>query len=381
MRQPGRRGALAITGASMQTVQGHGREAAFARMCEGADGVCTPRLLDRSRFRAQHAYEIDDGAPSPRQRATRWLVAVVTDALAQAALDPRRTRLAVVVGTGLREQASLEHWATGGPPMPLAEWDFAAAVEEALGAEVPVHTLVNACGASLAALALAQDLLALGQADAVVVAGTDSIAISMYGLLDRVSTCPATCIEPFEATRTGVVMGEGAAAIVLQAGAPAHPLAWLRGSALNCDAAHETAPDATGVAEVMRLAQADAGLQPQQVDLVMAHGTGTLLNDSTETRALAEVFADAAPDVMLLGLKALTGHTAGASGLVGLVAGIEILRSGRVPPTLHLREPIPDAARFDVVTEARAGVDVSCVQVNAFGFGGVNAVALITRQP
>jgi 3-oxoacyl-[acyl-carrier-protein] synthase II len=375
-----RSAALAITGASMHTVQGCGREAAFARLCEGADGVRAPRLLDRSRYRAQHAYEIDDGAPDPRQRATRWLVAVIADALAQAALDPRRTRLAVVVGTGLREQASLEHWAAGGPPMPLADWDFAAAVEEALGAEVPVHTLVNACGASLAALALGQDLLALGQADAVVVAGTDSIAVSMYGLLDRVSSSPAVRIEPFETSRTGVVMGEGAAAIVLQAGVPAHTLAWLRGTALNCDAAHETAPDPAGVAAVMRLAQADAGLQPQQVGLVMAHGTGTLLNDSTETRALAEVFDDAAPDVMLLGLKSLTGHTAGASGLVGLVAGIEILRSGRVPPTLHLREPIRDAARFDFVTEARTGVDVSSIQINAFGFGGVNAVALITRQ-
>jgi 3-oxoacyl-[acyl-carrier-protein] synthase II len=341
------------------------------------------RHLNRSAYRGGYGYEIDDPASNGRSgRSTIWLVEVVRQAVVEAGLRLDAERVVVLVGTGLREQASLEQWHTSGRPFAVEQWDYRKALQAALGMAVPVYTFVNACAASLCCLALARDLVAAGAADAVVVAGTDSIAQSMYGLLDRTNGQPPTVIQPFDRHRKGVLMGEGAAAIVLRASgregiAPA--LARLRGVAQNCDAFNETAPDVRGVADAIRLAQRDAGLAPSAIDLVVAHGTGTQLNDDTEAAALAEVFGADAERTLLSGLKAMTGHTAGASGLIGLITAIEVMQSGSVPPTPGLIDPIDAAACFDIVRARRDGCQINSAQVNAFGFGGVNAVAIVER--
>jgi 3-oxoacyl-[acyl-carrier-protein] synthase II len=126
----------------------------------------------------------------------------------------------------------------------------------------------------------------------------------------------------------------------------------------------------------MREAHRRDGTTPEEVDLVFPHGTGTAMNDATEALALADLFGDRAMRVPMTGLKSLIGHTSGASGLIAAVTVVECVRRGRIPPTLHFRDPIPEAAGFTVVTTA---VDASprLAQVNAFGFGGVNAVALV----
>lgn len=364
-----------ITGASMLTAHGQGRAHVFEQLCDGIVAAAPLRHLDATRFSTQHAYEIvDDDAHAAR--CTGWLTAVIAEAVAEAGLDPASSRVCVLVGTGLREQPALERWAVEGAPFSAAQWDFAPAVRAALGCEWPVYTMVNACAASLHCLALAEDMLALDQADAVVVAGTDAIAVSMFGLLDRVNT-PAEAIEPFDQHRKGVLMGEGAAAVVLQGGTPARALAALRAVAMTCDAHHETAPDAAGIEAAVRAAHAAAGVAITEIDVVLAHATGTALNDDTEAAVLQRVFGSAAAGVRLTGIKAMTGHTAGASGLIGVVTAIEALASGRVPPTPGLRTPIAAAAAFDLVTAARAPAPLRLAQVNAFGFGGVNAVAIV----
>jgi 3-oxoacyl-[acyl-carrier-protein] synthase II len=179
-------------------------------------------------------------------------------------------------------------------------------------------------------------------------------------------------------------MGEGAAAIVLQRapadGRPApRSLGRLSAVIQNCDGSHETAPDAGGIGRALRLAHAEAGIDRHDVDLILAHGTGTKLNDDTEARALADFYGDHAAGVMLAGVKAMTGHTAGASGLVSVITGIHIMQEGKIPPQPGLHDPIDAAAAFDVVTEARTGCEVRRIQVDAFGFGGVNAVAILER--
>lgn len=375
-----------ITGAAMLTAQGAGRADVFARLCDGQSGVAPLRYLDPAHFRCQHAYQIKDeaqvagGAPL---RSSAWLAAVIRDAVAEARLDVRASRVVVLVGSGLREQASLELWATSGAGLSLANWDYRAIVQDALGAPVPVYTIVNACSATLHCLAMGRDMLTLDQADAVIVAGADSISASMYGLLDRANSTPPEAIQPFDQHRKGVLMGEGAAAVVLQRqdgrASPDAALARLSAAEMNCDAQHETAPALAGIEAVIRLAHSKAGLSPSQIDLIMAHGTGTPLNDSVESEALARVFGDASGTVMLSGIKAMTGHTAGPSGLISLVCALEILRTGSVPPTPSLTEPIAAARRFDVVIAARHGQSLSRIQIDAFGFGGVNAVAIIER--
>jgi 3-oxoacyl-(acyl-carrier-protein) synthase len=220
--------------------------------------------------------------------------------------------------------------------------------------------------------------------DAVVVAGTDTITESMFGLLDRVTMDAPTELRPFDDDRRGVILGEGAAAVVLEPAERARargarPLAVLRGVGTSCDASHLTAPLLDGIGRAMRDAHRRAGVAPDDIDLVLAHGTGTLLNDETEAQALREVFAGGSRRPLVTALKSLTGHTSGASGLMSLVTAVESMASGRVTPTRHHASPISAISDFAVVTEPLEGADLHLAQVDAFGFGGVNAVAVLER--
>ncbi len=375
-----------VTGTGMLSSLGGTVATNFEAACRGRSGLAPLRSFDRAKYRVTNAYEVDDrpaGADRPR-RATDWLTEAITEAVVQAGLDPAGLgRVPVVIGTGLAEQRSLELWWTGDTPLTVPDLDVSAAVAAAgLG---PAYLFVNACSASLFALAAATDLLALGEADAVVVAGTDVITESMFGLLDRVTMEAPTELRPFDADRRGVILGEGAAAIVLEPADRARargatPLAVLRGVGTSCDANHLTAPLEAGIGRAMRDAHRRAAVAAEDVDLVFAHGTGTTLNDETEAQALKAVYAEppASRRPLVTALKSLTGHTSGASGLMSLVTAVGSMASGRVPPTAHHATPIPAIADFTVVTEP-VEADVRRVQVDAFGFGGVNAVAVLER--
>ena len=265
--------------------------------------------------------------------------------------------------------------------MRVDELHFGGALERALGFDAPVLTLCNACAASNGALAIADDLLQLDEADIVIVAGCDTITESMFGLLDRVTSTTVTELRPFDRTRKGVLMGDGAAAVVVETAAHAArrqqgTLATLRGVGMSCDAFNATAPDRDGIVRAMRDAHRRAGITPDEVDLVMAHGTGTAQNDTVEAVALKAVFGDR-PRVAITGLKSMIGHTSGASALVAVVASIEAMAQSRIPPTLYLDDPMDEAKGLDIVTGTARRTPVRIAQVNAFGFGGVNAVAIL----
>jgi 3-oxoacyl-(acyl-carrier-protein) synthase len=179
-----------------------------------------------------------------------------------------------------------------------------------------------------------------------------------------------------------VILGEGAAAVVLEpvgraVARAAAVLATVRGVGTSCDAHHVTAPLAAGVTRAMRDGHRRAGVKPADIDLILAHGTGTLLNDRTEAEVLAAVFADRRPPVTAL--KSLIGHTSGASGLMSLVTAVRALDTGQAPPTRGHGTPIPEIREFPVVTGEPLRAPLGTVQVNAFGFGGVNAVAVLDR--
>jgi len=376
----------AITGTGLVSSLGGDVATSFEAFCRGETGLAPLRAFDRSKYRVAGAYEVADrpGGSDRPGRATAWLGEAVREAVAQAGLDPVAAGpVPVVVGTGLAEQRSLELWWTGRAALTLPNLDPSAAVAGAAGLG-PAYLFVNACAASLFALAAGTDLLALGEADAVVVAGTDAITESMFGLLDRVTVEAPTELRPFDADRRGVILGEGAAAVVLEPAERARargarPLALLRGVGTSGDAHHLTAPLLSGICRAMRDAHRRAAVTPEEVDLVLAHCTGTLLNDETEALALREVFADPARRPLVTALKSLTGHTSGASGLMSLVTAVASMATGRVTPTRHHRRPIPEIAEFTVVTEPVEGADLRRVQVDAFGFGGVNAVAVLDR--
>ncbi|MBM0278027.1 beta-ketoacyl-[acyl-carrier-protein] synthase family protein [Micromonospora tarensis] len=371
-----------IAGAGAVSSVGRSVDDIFTSLCGGRSGVGDLRVFDRTRYRAEHAYEMDDrppGGPDVPLRTTRWLLAAIEQAARSGGLGDDLEGVPVLVGTGLRELRSVELRHRGAADIGPADLHFGPAVRERFGA-TEIHTLANACAASLSALALGADLLDAGEADAVVVAGTDMITESMFGLVERVSAVPPDRVRPFDRDRLGAVMGEGACAVVLRRSADARPaLGVLRGVGINCDAYHVTAPSPAGMAAAMRQAYQRADRSPTETDLVMLHGTGTMLNDEAEATALTEVFGDRAGRPLMTAIKSMTGHTSGASGLLGLIVALRSLHTGAVPPTLGLENPVPEAAPLRIVTELVEGPSLSTAQINAFGFGGINAVAIVER--
>jgi 3-oxoacyl-[acyl-carrier-protein] synthase II len=361
-----------ITGMGAVAAVGTGVTEIFEALCAGRTGLAPLRAFDGLRVR--HGYEIDDRPGDGRDepgRATRWLLQAIAEAVAEAGLTDLRD-VPVLVGTGLRELRSVELWHRGGPAPGAPH--FGAALRDRFGTATS-YTFANACSAALYACGLAMDLLATGAADTVVVAGTDALTISMVGLLDRVHPVPPEALRPFDRGRRGVLLGEGAAAVVLTADANPPARARLLGVGLNCDAYHVTAPEPEGIAAAIRDAHARAGIRPEQVDLVLAHGTGTLLNDEVEATALAKVFPGGGP--LITAIKSMTGHTSGGSGLLSLAVAAESLRTGRIPPTIGLADPVDEAADLRLVRDRAVTAPVRTAQVDAFGFGGVNAVAIL----
>ena len=293
----------------------------------------------------RHAYEIDDrrrASVDEPGRATRWLIRAVAEAAADAGLGEELRDVPILVGTGLRELRSAELWSLGQANLREADLHFGPALRKRFGSAA-TYTFSNACSASLYALGLGMDLIDTGAADTVVVAGVDAITTSMHGLLDRVHAVPPRAVRPFDRGREGVVMGEGAAAVVLakrQADQQEqHDWGRLRAVALRCDAYHVTAPDPAGIAATIRDAHARAGVKPEDIDLVLLHGTGTLLNDEAEALAVGCSFGGQVSRPLMTAIKSMTGHTSGGSGLLSLIVALRSLSTGKIPPTIGLTDP------------------------------------------
>jgi 3-oxoacyl-[acyl-carrier-protein] synthase II len=250
----------------------------------------------------------------------------------------------------------------------------------------PSFAPLSACAAGAHAIGEAVELIESGRADAVVAGGSEAglvpLARAAFSALDALSESGIS--RPFDARRDGFVMGEGAAVLILEDGEQARErganiLAYVRGYGATTDAYHLTAPDKEGVgaAQAMRIALADAALQPEDVVYVNAHGTSTPLNDRAETKAIKAALGDAAKDIPVSSTKSAIGHLLGAAGAVEAVASIPALRDRIAPPTLGHEEPeegldldyVPGKARpLDIDGKPAIGLS------NAFGFGGHNAV-------
>ncbi|MET9532439.1 beta-ketoacyl synthase N-terminal-like domain-containing protein [Streptomyces sp. NPDC006649] len=367
--------------AGLGTVSSVGVDArtTYDALCEGRDGRGPVRVFDKANYRAGHAYEIDDRGPDGDRplRATGWLLTAVEQALADAGLSENLADVPVLVGTTLREQRSVELWWRGGPPLSTDRLHFGTALRDRFDATT-TYTFANACAASLYALGLAADMIALSQADTVVVAGTDSIAESTFAAMDRVQNLVPEAARPFDQGHRGMVMGEGAVAVVLRRAGTGRALARLRSVGLNCDANHPTAPDADGITATVREAHRRAGVTPADIGLVMLHGTGTARNDETEASVMSKVFADT-PGPVMTAIKSGVGHTLGGSGLLSLLVAVLSMRHGAVPPVIGLTDPIDEAAGLRLVRGAYAPARIDLAQVNAFGFGGINAVTVVEK--
>ncbi|HEV2371954.1 MAG TPA: beta-ketoacyl synthase N-terminal-like domain-containing protein [Streptosporangiaceae bacterium] len=369
-----------IAGSAVRTCFGDGA-ATFAALTEGRSGVAPLKHHDPAHVGVAHGYEINTERPAQFE-ASEWLTVCVREALDQAGVDPARQRCVALVGTGLRELSAVERMAAGGAPFGAGRLHFRAAVERAAPGIAAVWTLAGACSAGGHALAMAQDLIELGEAEAVVVGAADAMTASMLAMIGRAGDEPATEVRPFDVDRVGALLGDGAVALVLVPDEPGRPcLARLLSCGLSCDAWHQTAPDPAGTRRAMTDALERAGRVPADVDLVLAHGTGTLLNDVTEAQVLTEVFTGCQPGPLVTAIKGAVGHTSGGAALLNVAMAVQCLATGTVPPVAGLRDLLPEAAGLRLVRDAAVASAPRTVQTDAFGFGGVNAVSVIEAVP
>ena len=260
------------------------------------------------------------------------------------------------------------------------------------GLRGPVITSVAACASGVQAFVEAQRLIEHGDVDVVITGGTESAivpvafaALANMGALSKRNDDPTHASRPFDANRDGFVFGDGAAVMVVEAAEHAERrgaaiLAEVAGGALTSDAFHISAPDPTGsgAMRAMQRGLRDAGVEPEAVDYVVAHGTGTPLNDATETLAIRSAFGAHADRLAVSSNKSMIGHTLGAAGAMSAVAAVCSIRDGVVPPTINYETPDP-ACDLDYVPNVAAKRQVNVAIINGFGFGGQNAVAVFRR--
>jgi 3-oxoacyl-[acyl-carrier-protein] synthase II len=390
----------------------------WSNLVAGVTGTRLIQSFDASDFEVRIAAEVvgfDPAAamdPKMARRMTRFIhfaMAAGKEAVAHSGIDfaamteDQRDRVGVVVNTGGGGIEAIIDGThvhdTRGPRFvsPFAVPALSGSMGAALlsmeyGLTGPVMTQVAACATSVIAFHDALRLIRTGECDVVLAGGSEAPVVPMgvaalanMGALSRRNDSPETASRPFDGTRDGFVLGEGGGVVVVESLAHAlergaTPLAEVIGGALTADAYHISAPEPTGrgQARAMTGALRNAGVAPDEIDYIVAHGTSTLLNDVTETRAIKAAYGDHARKVAISSPKSMIGHLVGAAGIASALAGIGAIRDQVIPPTANLRTPDPECDLDYVPLNARKA-RVDTVAVHGFGFGGQNAVAIFRR--
>jgi 3-oxoacyl-[acyl-carrier-protein] synthase II len=256
----------------------------------------------------------------------------------------------------------------------------------------PVNASVTACATGISGIGEGMRRIVWGDADVMLVGGTESaitpLTVSAFGrltALSRRNDTPKQAITPFDANRDGTVVGEGAGVMVLETvehaqARSARILAEVKGYALTSDAYHISSPraDGTSAARAMSNALKDGHIEPHEVDYLAAHGTGTPMNDATETKAIKAAFGETAYDLAISSIKGMTGHTLGAAGAISAIAAVKAMHEGFIPPTINLETPDPECD-LDYVPNKPRQAEVNVAVANGFGFGGQNASVVLKK--
>ncbi|MBV9173370.1 MAG: beta-ketoacyl-ACP synthase II [Chloroflexi bacterium] len=349
---------------------------------------------------------MDRKAARRMERFAQFSIAAAGEALKDAQLEVNDTNawdvgvIAATGGGGIRAVADeaetlvTKGWERVGPMMvPLMIPNMASCqVSMHYGIKGPIVTNTAACAAGVYSLFEALHFLRRGDVQAVVAGGTESailplafVSMARTGALSRRNEDPQTASRPFDKDRDGFVFGEGAGMLVLETlehaqGRGARILAELCGASITGDAYHVSQPEPSGESARRAILNAiqDADLQPEQVDYVCAHGTGTPLNDSTETKALKMALGDHAYRIPVSSVKSMIGHLLGAAGALSAVAAVKALATGCIPPTINQFTADPECDLDYVPWKPRSMSIQTCI-VNGFGFGGQNSVAVLKR--
>lgn len=406
---------VVVTGLGLVTPVGNDVESSWAGLTAGRSGIGAIESFDASDYDYPIAGELKGFNPEDyverkqlRQldRSSVYALATTQQAVTDSGIDVAAedpTRVGVILGTGMggahimvEQQAILE--AKGHrrvSPRMISHFlpDSATGmVAMALGARGPNFAMTAACATGGATVGEAAELIARGEADVIITGGFEAPLQPIYyagfaamRALGWHDDDPALAIRPFDANRTGFILGEGSGALVLESLEHAQArdariyAEWL-GAATSSDAFHmeAIAADGRGITEAMQRALARGQVEPDQVDYINAHGTGTDLNDRIETGAIRRVFGEHADSLMVSSTKSMHGHMMGAAGAVEAVISVLTCHHGVVPPTINYETPDPDCDLDYVPNEAREA-EVRYAMSTSVGLGGHNSAILFGR--
>jgi 3-oxoacyl-[acyl-carrier-protein] synthase II len=397
---------VVVTGLGAVSSAGLGATEFTASVRAGRRTTTPVRAFDTTGFPHVHAGEVHDFDPArwlERIDPARWgrsgqfaasaaRLAIQDAGLTDAELA--RTRAGSVMGTTSGESAVIEElvdaWATDGlkalPPdlvgaVPAGR--IAAAVNSELGLTGEALTLATACSASNYALGYAYDMVAGGEAEYMLAGGADSLNRWAHAGFYRLGALAQEVCRPFDADRSGILTAEGGVALLLEpyeraVARGARIYAEVLGYSVNCDAEHMVHPDPTSIAACIRAAHRSAGVTPEQIDYICAHGTGTRTNDATEVAAVREVFADRIPPIS--SIKSMIGHTMGAASGFGALICCKALYEGFLPPTAGVTRTDPELGPgVDPVPGRAREAQPRIVENHGFAFGGNNAITVLGR--
>ncbi|MEP6857639.1 MAG: beta-ketoacyl-ACP synthase II [Gemmatimonadales bacterium] len=407
---------VVVTGMGTITPVGNDVATTWRSLIEGKSGTAPITKFDASNFPVKFAAEVKGFNPldymdrKEAKRAdqyTQYAVAAARQAMTNANLVERNgmdpDRIGVIIGSGIGGLKSFEEqhdvYRERGVGkispffIPMFIADIAAGIVSMMfNAKGPNYATVSACATSAHAIGDAYRTIQYGDADVMITGGAEAtvtpMAIGGFANMKALSErndSPETASRPFDATRDGFVMGEGAGILILEElehaltrGATIY--AEIVGYGATGDAYHLTAPapDGEGAQRAMKRALKDAGLEPKDIQYINAHGTSTPANDFNETRAIKAVFGEHAKTVNVSSTKSATGHMLGAAGAVEAVVSAMVVGTGIIPPTINYHNPDPELD-LNYTPNASVKRDVKAVLSNSFGFGGHNTTLAIKR--
>jgi len=411
----GERRRVVVTGLGMITPLGATVETSWAGLTAGKSGIGPITRFDAKDLETRIAGEVHDFDPlaymerKEAKRADRFAqfaIATAGQAIKDAKLEITKDlapRVGVTFGSGIGGVETLvenilihdkDPRRVSPFMIPMMIMDMAAGeVAMKYGPKGPNLATVSACASSAHAIGEAADTIRRGQADVMLAGGSEAgvikVAIGAFNAmhaLSRRNDDPQRASRPFDKERDGFVFSEAAACLVLEEeefakARGAHIVGEISGYGTTADAYHVTAPPegAEGAVRAMRMAMADAGVEPAQIGYVNAHGTSTQANDGAETAALKSAFGEYASRLPISSTKSMTGHTLGAAGAIEAVICILAMRDGVLPPTINQEVPDPECD-LDYIPNAARKADVGYSLSNSMGFGGHNVALVIRRR-
>jgi len=406
---------VVITGLGLIIPTGINVETAWRNVCEGRSGIGPLTRFDPNAHETKIAGEVKGFIPEnyiekkeikKMDLFIQYALGATKEALedSQLKITPENAeQVGVIVGTGLGGLPTIERYhqilLEKGPsrispffiPMLIANL-ASGQIAIQFGAKGPNSCVVTACATGAHCIGDAFRAIVYGDAKAIIAGGTEAnitpLTVGGFNAMKALSTRndkPEKACRPFDKNRDGFVVAEGAGIVILEdlefalnRGAKIH--AEIVGYGYTGDAYHITAPspDGDGAARCMRMAIRDAGLKPEEIDHINAHGTSTPLNDATETQAIKTVFGEHAKKIPISATKSMTGHLLGAAGSTEAIFTILSLRDGILPPTINYEEPDPECD-LDYVPNVARRKPIQVAMSNAFGFGGTNATLILKK--